>query len=190
MKKIYFATSNPFKLKFAKMYLGNKFDIEGVKLEIDEPQSLDQEYVAKCKVERAFEILKEPVFCEDLGLYIEKYNNFPGILTAFVLKGIGLEGVLKLISEGEPAYYKTTIAYKDEKNDIIASVVMKGKLTIKGISKNYNPEKPANLFKNIFIADGYDIPVADLSDEECAKLPYNSKHFQAFVDEFEKIYGK
>ena len=90
MKKLCFATSNPFRLSSAQTYFKDKFDIEGIKLNIDEPQTLDQEYVAKYKVNKAFEILRKPVFCEDVGLYIEKYNDFPRVLTAFILKGIGV----------------------------------------------------------------------------------------------------
>ncbi|HSQ97104.1 MAG TPA: non-canonical purine NTP pyrophosphatase [Rickettsiales bacterium] len=189
MKKLYFATSNPFKLSSAQNYFKDKFEIKGSQLDIDEPQSLDQEYVAKCKVNQAFKILKQPVFCEDVGLYIEKYNSFPGVLTAFILKGIGLEGMLNLISEGEPAYYKAVISYKDGENEITTSVIMKGKLTIKGMSKQYNSETSKNLFKYIFIADGYNVPVIDLSWEDQLKLPYNTEHYQKFLEEFEKIYS-
>jgi len=188
MKKIYFATSNIFKLNSAKSYFKDKFEIEGIKLDIDEPQTLDQEYVAKSKVDQAFKILNQPVFCEDVGLYIEKYNNFPGVLTAFILKGIGLEGITKLISEEEPAFYKSVIAYKDNKNEIISSVIMKGKLTIKEISKQYIPNQTKNPFKSMFIANGYNIPIADLSIEEQNKLPYNTQHFQDFLEKFEGIY--
>lgn len=184
MKKLYFATSNPFKLSSAKSYFKDIFDIEGAELKIDEPQSLDQEYVAKCKVNQAFDILKQPVFCEDVGLYIEKYNNFPGVLTAFILQGIGLEGILKLISEDEPAYYKAVISYKDDKHEITTSVIMKGRLTIKGISKQYDPKTSKNLFKNIFIPEGYTVPINDLSWEEQLKLPYNTEHYQNFLEKF------
>lgn len=176
MKKIYFATSNPFKLKYAKKYLDKFFDIQGIKLDIEEPQSLDQEYVAKYKVSKAYEILKAPVFCEDVGMYIQKYNDFPGILTAFIIKGIGLSGLEKLIDEGDPAYYKTTIAYTDGKNNIIAESIMKGKLT-KNKSKNFNEYTP---IKSMFIPDGYYVPIADLDEEEQTKLPYNFEHYEVF----------
>lgn len=180
MKKIYFATSNQGKLSCAKKCLNKYFEIEGIKLDIEEPQSLDQQYVAKYKVDKAFEILKAPVFCEDLGMYIEKYNNFPGILTAFVLQGIGLEGIKKLIIDGEPAYYKTTIAYKDSNNEFFADSIMKGKLTM-NISKKYDPKSSKNPIRNIFIPDGHNKVIADLTEEEQDNLTYNVTQYEEFL---------
>ena len=97
--------------------------------------------------------------------------------------------MLKLISEGEPAYYKSVISYKDGKNEITTSIIMKGKLTIKGMSGQYNSKTSKNLFKYIFIADGYDVPIIDLSEEKKNKLSYNTGHYQKFLAEFEKIYS-
>jgi len=190
MRKIFFATGNQGKLNSAKKMLGKYYDIEGIKLNIEEPQSLDQEYVAKYKVDKAFEILKAPVFCEDLGMYIEKYNNFPGIMTAYVLEGIGLCGLTKLFEESEPAYYKTTIAYKDSNNEFTTSVIMKGKLTIKNISKKYDPATSKNLIKNIFIPDGYTKVINDLTDKERYLLPYNLPLYKELVNKIEENNGK
>jgi non-canonical purine NTP pyrophosphatase (RdgB/HAM1 family) len=177
---INFVTTNPFKLEAAKLHLEPALQIEGIKLDLIEPQSNDQEYVAKHKIEQAFNLVKKPVMVEDLGVYIEKYNQFPGILTKFILSGIGIEGIEKLIEEGEPAYYKSTIIYKDEKCEFLVSHKMKGVLTKKLKSSNFNPNTP---FKSIFIPAGCDMPMADLPDEMKNKLSFDHNFFSKFKKE-------
>lgn len=184
MKKIYFATTNIYKLKYAQKFMENIINIEDVKLNIDEPQSLDQEYVACCKVNKAFEVLKKPVFCEDVGLYMEKYNSFPGVLTAYVVSGIGINGIKNLINEGDLAFYKAVIAYKDSDCNFTCETIMKGKLTIERMSKNYSIYTP---FKSMFIPEGYKVPIADMSEEEQSKLSYNKDHYDLFLKKLKEL---
>jgi len=183
MKKIYFSTGNPFKLKNAKKHLGDIFDVHGIDLHTPEPQSLDQKYVAEYKLREAFEKLNSPVFVEDLGLYINKFNQFPGVITAYVLKGIGLDGIKKLINENEPAFYQTTVAYKDENLEIFVTTKMEGHLTIANMSKNFHIMSP---FKSMFVPNGHEVPIADLSQKEQELLDYNKKAYCNFKKELLK----
>lgn len=184
MKKLYFATGNAVKITRAKTHLANLYEVETIDLDTVEPQTLDQEYVAKFKVQEAFKQLKQPVFAEDVGVYIEKYNSFPGVITKFVLQGIGLDGIKKLINEGEPAYYKMILAYTDGKNEFTVSSTMKGRLTIDKMSANYNKKVP---FKSMFIPDGFDKPIADLTKEEDDKLTYSKETYQKFIEKLNEI---
>jgi len=181
MNKLYFATGNKAKSDAAKEHLKDFFEIENVKLDIIEPQTLDQEEVALCKVRQAFDLVKKPVFCEDLGLYIEKYNNFPGVLTAFVLQGIGLEEVKKLIKDKEPAFYKTTIAYKDNETEFCSQIIMKGYLTT-NISKKSNAT-----FRSMFVPKGCNCTVTDLDKKEYSELPYNKGLYEVFIKDLKKF---
>lgn len=177
IKDIYFATGNEIKLKDAQKRIGKDIILKQAKLDIVEPQSLDQEYVCTQKTREAFKILNEPVFCEDSGLYIEKYNSFPGVLTKFVLKGIGLEGIEKLIEEGEPAYYLDVIVYKDIEREIIVSTKQKGYLTKKNKSKKVLQN---SLFDSLFIPDGFNLVVNDLSDEDYNRMCNENGIFDEF----------
>lgn len=73
------------------------------------------EEIARDAVEAAFKQCGKPVFVEDTGLFINGLNGFPGSYSAWTLQKIGVDGVLKLLSEVEDrsAYFEACIAYHD-----------------------------------------------------------------------------
>jgi XTP/dITP diphosphohydrolase len=95
MKKLFIATQNKDKLREAEAIL--KIPIEAVDINIDEPQSLDLEYVVKKKVEEAYRILKKPVIVDDVSFEIEAWNGFPGPLIKFLLSTVGNKKLLELL---------------------------------------------------------------------------------------------
>jgi len=178
-REIFFATSNKFKLENAQKRIGASLTLKQVKLDIMEPQSLDQKYVCTYKTREAYKILQAPVFCEDSGLYIEKFNNFPGILTKFIVQGIGLENIEKLINENESAYYLDTIVYKDKEREFVVSTKKYGYLTIKNKSNKFNNNA---VFDTLFVPKGFNVTVNDMTDEEYNKMASENGIF----DEFKK----
>lgn len=176
---INFVSTNPFKIKRAKENFEPEIKVEGVGLELIEPQSNDQEYVARYKADQAYDLIKKPVIVEDVGIYIKKYNDFPGILTKYILSGIGIDGIEKLIEEGEPAFYKSTFAYKDSEREFIVSCVMEGTLTKKKRSANFNAKMP---FKSIFIPEGFNVPVSDLPEGKLNAIPFYRDFYSNFKD--------
>src|SRR5471030_504876 len=95
MKKLVFATGNKGKvLEFEDIL---KIPLEIAKIEIDEVQSMDLEYVAKKKTEEAFKILKKPVITDDVGVFIEVWNGFPGPFAKYILESLGNVRILKLL---------------------------------------------------------------------------------------------
>ena len=54
-----------------------------------------------------------PVFVEDAGLFIEELGGFPGPYSKYVLKTIGLDGILKLMEgiKNRKAYFMSVIAF-------------------------------------------------------------------------------
>jgi XTP/dITP diphosphohydrolase len=143
MKSLFFVTSNENKIKEAKKILEPEFQVISSAMKIPEIQSMVQEEIALEKVRYAFQKIKEPLIIDDTGLFIEKYNNFPGVLTKFILEGIGLNGVAKLIEEKEPAYFRTIIIYKDTDKEFVVEGIIKGYLT-KQIPNYINPLAPFN----------------------------------------------
>ena len=184
MKELYFATGNSVKLARAETNLKDFCIVKNIDLDMLEPQSLDQKYIADYKVQEAYKSINKPVFAEDVGLYIEKFNQFPGVLTKFVLKGIGLEGFKKLIVEGEKAFYKAIISYTDGTNNFSVDAVINGKLTIDKMSNNFNPKVP---FKSMFIPDGFNRTIADLTKEEDDSLAYSKEIYQKFITKLIEI---
>src|SRR5690348_6445046 len=116
MKKLLMATGNMGKVKEAQAIL--KKDIEFVNAEFDEVQSMDLEYVAKRKVEQAYLKLKQPVIIDDVGVFIEVWNGFPGPFAKYILDSLGNKGVLKLLKneKNRKAVVRSAIGYHDGKD--------------------------------------------------------------------------
>ena len=52
------------------------------------------------------------------------------------------------------------------------------------MSANYNKKVP---FKSMFIPDGFDKPIADLTKEEDDKLTYSKETYQKFIEKLNEI---
>lgn len=97
--KILFVTSNENKLREARGILGA--EIEGVSLDLPEPQALDVAEVAAQKARTAYRALDEPphpVLVEDSGIVFGAWNGLPGALTKWFLKSVGNEGLLRMLA--------------------------------------------------------------------------------------------
>ena len=109
MRTVWFMTGNAGKVREAKHALEplgfyvQQLVIEGV--DISEPQCDDLEIVARSKLEQASIHLpsqNDGLMVEDAGLFVDHLNGFPGVYSAYVLKTIGCEGMLRLMG-AEPA---------------------------------------------------------------------------------------
>jgi non-canonical purine NTP pyrophosphatase (RdgB/HAM1 family) len=112
--KIAYVTTNTGKFKdvhdFCAIHAPD-ITLEQVPIEIEEIQSIDQKAIAIDKVKKAWEIAKRPLLIDDAAIYFERYNKFPGTLSKFVFKGIGFEGIKRLIDEGDKAFFLLYLVY-------------------------------------------------------------------------------
>ncbi len=101
MKVVYFATHNRNKVRMAKEIaeeLGLALIIKHLKVEYPEDKSReDFSFVAKKGAEFCANKYKKKVFVTDIGIEVETLKDFPGINTGFVLRRIGVEGIIKLM---------------------------------------------------------------------------------------------
>lgn len=97
MEQLYFVTSNEGKIKEAEMILG--IPINPVKADLEEIQSLDLQEIVKAKAVKAFELIHKPLFVDDVGLYIEAWNGFPGPFIKYLRDAVGNEGLLGMMKE-------------------------------------------------------------------------------------------
>lgn len=95
MKKLLIATGNKGKVQELEDFLGIPLEIANI--DIDEVQSMDLEYVSRRKTEEAFKILKKPVITDDVGVFIEVWNNFPGPFVKYASDVLGLKKILDLL---------------------------------------------------------------------------------------------
>ncbi|MEM2239132.1 MAG: XTP/dITP diphosphatase [Candidatus Bathyarchaeia archaeon] len=112
----YFATRNKGKFREAKLIfesLGLKLTmLEADKIEI---QSDSLEDIASYAAKELSGRLGFKVVVEDAGLFIRSLNGFPGPYSSYILKTIGLNGVLRLMNgvSDRYAYFLSVVAYAE-----------------------------------------------------------------------------
>jgi XTP/dITP diphosphohydrolase len=113
---ITFVTTNAGKFQEVQRWI-NQLDqsiiLEQAAVDIPEYQSADIHYVAVGKAQEAWRLLQKPVLIDDGGIYIEKYNHFPGPLSKYVFQGIGLDGIWLLAKDNPSAYFLSYLVYID-----------------------------------------------------------------------------
>lgn len=97
MEQLYFVTSNKGKIKEAEMILG--IPINPMNADLEEIQSLDLEEIVKAKAIKAFELVHKPLFVDDVGLYIEVWNGFPGPFIKYLCEAVGSKGLLRMMKD-------------------------------------------------------------------------------------------
>ena len=132
--KVFFATSNKHKFSEAKGILSKEnIEIEHFQFSHKEIRSDDIEEVAVEAVNTAYKLAKKPIFVEDTGLFIEALNDFPGTFSAWTIKKIGIEGIIRLLSgiTSRKAEFRTCIAYHDGEQLHTFVGICEGKITEK-----------------------------------------------------------
>jgi XTP/dITP diphosphohydrolase len=106
-RTVWFLTGNAGKLSEATNHLEplgytvKQLVVEGVT--IIEPQADTLEEVAQSKISQAIAHLpggkdsEDLLMVEDAGLFVDALNGFPGVISAYALKTIGCNGILKLL---------------------------------------------------------------------------------------------
>lgn len=109
-----FVTTNVGKFEEVQQWI-RKLDpsirLKHAAIELPEYQDLDIRTVALGKAQKAWELLKEPVLIDDGGIYLERYNKFPGTLSKYIYQGIGLDGIWLLAKEDPRAYFLSCLVY-------------------------------------------------------------------------------
>ena len=113
MKKIIFVTGNKGKASEFKQIL--KIPVVIKEADIDEVQSMDLEYVSKRKTEQAFRIFKSPLITDDVGVFIDAWQGFPGPFAKFILSTLGNKRILEILKDEEnrKVTVKSAISYHD-----------------------------------------------------------------------------
>ena len=188
-KVIYLISTNVNKYLEAREVVAS-FGLSLAFLKDDAPE-LQSEDVVKIAAEGARWAADKwdlPVLVEDTGLFIEALRGFPGPYASYVLKTIGLEGVLKLLEgvEDRRAFFKTGLAFCDGKGS--EPIVFTGEAhgTIAKAPRGssgfgYDP---------VFIPEGGDgRTFAEMSVAEKNALSHRARAFGAFCKWFLRYRG-
>ncbi|MCK5539170.1 MAG: hypothetical protein KAI79_20275 [Bacteroidales bacterium] len=165
MRKLTIVTTNKHKFEEMSAVLFD-FDIELKQLikEYPEDKELEMREIALVAAKNLANELNEEVIVEDTGLYFEAYNNFPGAQPKFVYNSLGFKGIFKLLEgEDRKARFKTVIGCCKPGEEAVAfEGEMKGEIS----DKVFSEEKSAMPYDYIFIPDGYNRAIVDMSLEE------------------------
>lgn len=131
MNKLLIATGNKGKVEELEDIL--KIPLEIADIDIDEVQSMDLEYVSKRKTEEAFKILKKPVITDDVGVFIEVWNNFPGPFVKYANQILGLKKILNLLKneKNRNVIVRSAVSYHDGKKIHTFIGEVKGTIALK-----------------------------------------------------------
>ena len=183
MNTLFLVSGNPEKVKEAQAIL--QIPIELADIDLDEVQTLDLEEVARKKVEEAYQIVKKPVFVEDVSLKIDALGGFPGPLVKFFLKALGNEKLLKILKEEKDRgiTVQSATGYHDGRDVHVFLGEFRGT-----ISKELRGNDGWG-FDFFIIPDGYDKTLAELGFEEKNKISHRKRSldkFRQFLDSQKK----
>jgi XTP/dITP diphosphohydrolase len=188
MKHLFYVTSNSGKFAEVEQFLKRhapEIALTRVDMDIPEIQSMDQQAVAIDKAQKAWNKLKSPLLIDDAGIYFDRWNQFPGVLTKYVFQGLGMEGVKRLIDAGDTGYFALWLVYVDEQG-VLHPFEGKclGRLTnrFKGTA---HEELPYDL---CFIPDGLEQTYAEIKNNPAYESYfYRIRAVQAFLDWFKTV---
>lgn len=153
--------------------------IELVPLDVPkvEVQSESLMEVALYSATAAYLSVRKPLIVEDSGLFIKSLNMFPGAMSSYVFKTIGIRGVLKLM-EGvgdREAFFESVIA--------LAAPALDGVRVFRGVVRGRIAEEPRGTggfgFDPIFVPEGYNVTFAEMSMEEKNAVSHRGAAFRA-----------
>lgn len=186
--KIAFVTTNPGKVASAQRLLAG-LEVEIYNHELEEPRTDDIKKIAEYKVRQAYDIVKKPCITLDAGFFIKELNGFPRAFVNFALDTIGIDGILKLMDgvEDRSCAFKECLTYYDGVNVLYFHGTHAGTLTTE--KRGQDTGKNWSDLWYVFIPDGYDKTLAQMSDEERNNRKRTPEHNDA-MDEIADYHRK
>lgn len=171
---IYYATGNAGKMEEMKRYTERyapHLTVEQFAYDLPELQSLDLAEIAAHKAESAWSILQKPVLVDDSGFFIDRYKGFPGTMTKYAMKALGLAGFMRLIDDQEPACFIVTKAYAYGPGQI---KIFEGRCNGHFVKIENMPISDSLPYRHFFVPEGQDRPYVDFHGTE-AELDFSPR---------------
>lgn len=186
---LYFITSNNHKFKEISRLFEEEslnYKLEQHDIETLEIQSESIQEVALAKLNSIRGKLKSSYFVEDAGFFVDNpLKGFPGVYSSYVMKTIGNEGILRMITDfnKSEAHFKTVIAlyFKPHDQVYIFDGVVYGKVSkiVRG--------KGGFGFDPIFIPDEFpEKTFGELTQVEKNKISHRGKAWSKLIDFIKK----
>ncbi len=178
--RILFETGNKGKLKEVKaIFAGLGHEIEQLEDDCPEIQADTLEEVVEAALKWLWEKHRSPVMIDDSGLFIDSLKGFPGVYSAYALKTLGCQGLLKLMDgmDERGAEFRCCAGYVDAKGDIITrSGIVRGR-----IIREMRGDGGFG-FDPIFAPEGYDMTFAELELGIKNRISHRGRAFTMLAD--------
>ncbi|MHA3961898.1 MAG: XTP/dITP diphosphatase [Candidatus Thorarchaeota archaeon SMTZ1-45] len=159
--------------------LFRKYNVEfnTTSVEKHEIRSERVEEIARVAAKVAFDTLQKPVVVDDTGFFVDSLNGFPGSYAAIVLKSIGYEGILRLMTDKteRTSRFKTAVGFCDGERLKVFSGSMSGTVARTPAGESgfgYDP---------IFVPEGFTKTYAELTLEEKVRISHRTRAFEGFL---------
>ena len=158
--KLFIVTGSPMKFRELSIRLNEFFDCEQRDWNEPEIQGTSEEII-KHKVARAYEIFKHPVLVDDVAVYFDELNGFPGPYMKSFIECMPVQEMgVKFAGTKVKAVCLLGLALSEEKI-IIAEGIING-IVVKPKNKEHN----GTYFDLFFQVDGTDKPMIEFTPEE------------------------
>jgi non-canonical purine NTP pyrophosphatase (RdgB/HAM1 family) len=179
LDRVALITGNEGKAREYATLLG--IEVNAVKEDLIEIQSLDVVEVVKHKVQDAYSKLKVPVLVDDTGLSLNAWNGLPGALVAWFLESVGARGILDMAAgvTDRTATVTTALGYADPTGVRVFTGTLQGTLAT---------ERRGNSgfgYDSIFVPANGTLTFAEMSSEQKNAI----SHRRLAVDELRKGLG-
>jgi XTP/dITP diphosphohydrolase len=178
---LHYFTTNKSKIEEANNNLRNYgITVKQVNLPIFEIKSNNMHEIVREKVKQAFAVLKAPILADDVGVFFDAYNNFPGDSPKKIFQGIGYSGIMRLLkNKKRTAKFVITLGYLDKqlKEPIFFTGTCFGRLAEKPCTRK-NSNFP---FDSIFIPRGSKKTMIELNVEERKKFSCRTKALKKLI---------
>lgn len=184
MLTINFVTTNSHKFAVAQNFFKEANLLEAITLrqhdlETPEIQANSVEEVASSSAKWVATQLGQPVVVADAGLLIEALNGFPGPYMKYVNDTLTAADVLALMQDktSRTANFVDALAYYDPATDtsrVFTSVTP-------GAIATSPADNEGSMVDTLFVPDGWNVPLADLPNDERTSV-WNTSRWQQLTD--------
>lgn len=180
---IYFVTSNKGKFGEVKDILSSFYLVQK-DIGYPEIQSSSLEEIIVFGLNYLQDMGIEKIIIEDSGLFIDAFQGFPGVYSAYIYQCIGSSGILKLMEgvANRRAVFRSMIGYSDNISDEMT--LFEG--SCKGFISEALKGEQGFGFDPIFIPQGSDLTFAQMTKQEKNRYSHRGKSVRKLKDFLEK----
>lgn len=182
IKKLYFITGNPNKLRELSEILGpylvaKNVQLESLPLDLPEIQGTPDDII-RDKIRHASKQVDGPVICEDVALDFTALNGLPGAYIKWFLQSIGRDGLPRILEgySDKSAQAECRVAYMrstSEEPKVFLGICKGSIVTPKGSTDfGWDP---------VFLPDGYTQTFAEMPQDEKNKISHRFHALNAFI---------